>query len=52
MELPDELKDHQSKERWRQGKVGFGKVESPDELQEEIIKGGKGMSPRWSHQGI
>jgi hypothetical protein len=32
------------------GKVGSWKVESPDELQEELIKGGKGTSFRWSHQ--
>jgi hypothetical protein len=33
------------RERWV-----LGKVESPDELQEELIKGGKGKSFRWSRQ--
>jgi hypothetical protein len=28
----------------RKGKVGSWKVESPDELQEELIKGGRGTS--------
>jgi hypothetical protein len=32
-----------------QGKVGFWKMESSDELQEEIIKGGRGTSFKWSH---
>jgi hypothetical protein len=50
MESPDEIKAHQRMERGKQGKVGSGKVESPDELQEELIKGGKGTSFRWSHQ--
>jgi hypothetical protein len=35
MELTDELKAHQRRER---DKVGSWKVESPDELQEELIK--------------
>jgi hypothetical protein len=48
MESPDELKTHQRVER---DKVGSGKVESPDELREELIKKGKnGMSLGWSHQ--
>jgi hypothetical protein len=42
MESSDELKAHQIMEKDK-GKVGFGKVESPDEL----IKG-KGTSLRWS----
>jgi hypothetical protein len=41
MESPDELKAHQRMER---DKVGSWKVESLDELQEELIKGGKGTS--------
>jgi hypothetical protein len=49
MESPDEIKDHQNMERGKQGKVGFGKVDSPDELQEYLIKGGNGTSFRWSH---
>jgi hypothetical protein len=33
------------------GKVGSWKVESPDELQEELIKkGGKGTSLGWSRR--
>jgi hypothetical protein len=36
-----------NKERWV-----LGKVESPDELQEELIKGGRGTSFKWSHQEI
>jgi hypothetical protein len=40
MESPDELKAHQRVER---EKVGSWKVESLDELQEDLIKkGGKG----------
>jgi hypothetical protein len=50
MESPDEIKAHQRMERGKQGKVGSGKVESPDELQEELIKGGKGTSFGWSRQ--
>jgi hypothetical protein len=35
----------------KKGKVVFGKVESLDEIQEEVIKkGGKEMSLGWSHQ--
>jgi hypothetical protein len=34
----------------KKGKVGSWKVESPDELQEELIKGGKGTSLGWSRQ--
>jgi hypothetical protein len=30
--------------------VGSWKVESPDELQEDLIKGGRGTSFKWSHQ--
>jgi hypothetical protein len=46
MESPDELKAHQRMEKDK-GKVGFGKVESPYEIQEELIKkGGKGNVPR------
>jgi hypothetical protein len=33
------------RERWV-----LGIVEFPDELQEEIIKGGRGTSFKWSHQ--
>jgi hypothetical protein len=44
------LKAHQRMERDK-GKVGSWKVESPDELQEELIKkGGKGTSLGWSRQ--
>jgi hypothetical protein len=50
VESPDELKAHQRMEKGKQGKVGSWKVESLDEPQEELIKGGKGMSFRWSHQ--
>jgi len=32
-----------------QGKVGSWKVESPYELKEELIKGGRGISFNWSH---
>ena len=42
MESLDEIKAHQRMERGRQGKVGSRKVESPDESQRELIKGGKG----------
>jgi hypothetical protein len=50
MDMPDELKAHQRMEKYK-GKVGYGKVESPDELQDELIKEkGKGTSLRWSHQ--
>jgi hypothetical protein len=50
MESPDELKAYQRMENDK-GKVGSGKVESPDELQYELIKnGGKGTSLGWSHQ--
>jgi hypothetical protein len=51
MNSPDELKAHQKRERGKKGKVGSWKVESPDELQEELIKkGGKGTSLGWSRQ--
>jgi len=46
MEFPYEIKGHQRMERDNQEKEGYGKVESPDKLQEEIIKGGKGRSFR------
>jgi hypothetical protein len=50
MESPDELKAHQRMEKDK-GKVGSGKVESPDELQNELIKKkGKGTSLGWSRQ--
>jgi hypothetical protein len=53
MESPDELKAHQRMERGKREKWVLGKVESPDELQEELIKkGGKGTSLGWSHQEI
>jgi hypothetical protein len=39
MESLDEIKAHQRMERGKQGKVGSGKVESLDEIQEELIKG-------------
>jgi hypothetical protein len=49
MEFPDETKAHQRMERGEKGKVGSRKVESPDELQNELIKkGGKGTSLGWS----
>ena len=47
MESPDELKAHQRVER---DKVGSWKVKSPDEIQEDLIKGGNGTSFRWSRQ--
>ena len=47
LESLNELKAHQKVER---DKVGYWKVESLDELQEELIKGGKGASFRWIHQ--
>jgi hypothetical protein len=47
MESPDELNVHK---KWREGKGNFPQVESPDELQEELIKGGRGMSFKWSHR--
>jgi hypothetical protein len=50
MEFPDEIKAHQRMERGNQGKVGSWKVESPDELQEDLIKGGRGTSFKWSCQ--
>jgi hypothetical protein len=39
MESPDELNVHK---KWREGKGNFPQVESPDELQEDLIKGGRG----------
>jgi hypothetical protein len=50
MESQDEIKAHQRMERGKQGKVGSWKVESPDDPQEELIKGGRGTSFKWSHQ--
>jgi hypothetical protein len=50
MESPDELKAHQRMEKGKQGKVGSWKVESLDEPQEELIKGGRGTSFKWSRQ--
>jgi hypothetical protein len=47
MESPDELKAHQRMERY---KVGSWKVESLDELQEYLIKGGRGTPFKWSRQ--
>jgi hypothetical protein len=50
MEFPEELKAYQRMEKDK-GKVGSKKVESLDELQEELIKkGGKGMPLGWSLQ--
>ena len=49
MESPDEIKAHQRMER---DKVGYWKLESLDELQEELIKGGKGMPFWWSRRVI
>jgi hypothetical protein len=42
MDSLDELKGYQ---RVEIDKVSYGKVESPDELQEELIKNGKGNVP-------
>jgi hypothetical protein len=43
-------KAHQRMEKDKE-KVGFGKVESLDEIEYELInKGGKGTSLWWSHQ--
>jgi hypothetical protein len=51
MESQDENNAHQRMERGK--KVGYGKVESPYELQNELIKkGGKGISLGWSCQVI
>jgi hypothetical protein len=47
MDSPNELNVHQ---KWREGKGKFPQVEFPDEIQEEVIKGGRGMSFKWSHQ--
>ena len=49
MELPDELK---ARQRMKKDNVGSWKVESPNELQEDLIKGGKGMSLGWHRQEI
>ena len=50
MESLDKLKAHQRMEK-EKGKVGFGKVESPYEFQNELIKkGGKGTPLWWSRQ--
>jgi hypothetical protein len=38
--------------RGNQGKVVSWKVESPDEPQENLIKGGRGISFKWSRQEI
>ena len=38
MDLPDELNVHK---KWREGKGNFPQVESPDEIHEDIIKGGR-----------
>jgi len=47
MESPNETNSHQRMEMGK--KVGSGKVESPDDLQNELIKkGGKGTSLGWS----
>jgi hypothetical protein len=48
MDSPDEIKAHQRMERGRQGKVDFGKVESPNESQRELIKDRKGSILEWS----
>jgi hypothetical protein len=45
MESLDELNVHQE---WREGKWKFPQVESPDEIQEDLIKGGRGTSLKWS----
>jgi hypothetical protein len=50
MESSDEVKAHQRMKKGKREMWVLGKVESPDELQEELIKGGKGTSFRWSHQ--
>jgi hypothetical protein len=47
MELQDDLKAHQRREN---DKAGSWKLESPHELQEDLIKGAKGISIGWSHQ--
>jgi hypothetical protein len=49
MESLNEIKDHQRMER---DKVGSWKVESPDDIQEDLIKGVKGASLGWSRQEI
>jgi hypothetical protein len=49
MEFPDEIKAHKRMER---DKVGSWKVESPYELQEDLIKGGKGTSFGWIRHAI
>jgi hypothetical protein len=50
MESPDEIGAHQRMEKGKQGNMGYWKVESLDEPQEEIIKGGRGIPFKWSHQ--
>ena len=50
MDFPEELKAYQRMQKDK-GKVGSGKVESPDELQDELIKkGGKGTPLGWSRK--
>ena len=50
MESPDELKAHQRMEKDK-GKVSYGKVESLDEIKDELIKkSGKGTFLGWSCQ--
>jgi hypothetical protein len=39
-------------QRGKQGKVGSWKVESSNEPQEELIRGGRGTSFKWSRQEI
>jgi hypothetical protein len=46
MESLDELNVHQ---KWMEGKGNFPQVDLPDELQEELIKDGRGTSVKWSH---
>jgi hypothetical protein len=51
MESPDETNAHQRMEREKKERWVLWKVESPYELQEELIKkGGKGTSLGWSRQ--
>jgi hypothetical protein len=48
MESPYEIKAHQRMERGKQGKVGSGKMDSLDEPQGDLIKGGRGTSFKWN----
>jgi hypothetical protein len=52
MESLDEVKAHQRMKGKKGGKWIRRKVDSPNKIQEDLIKGGRGerTSLRWSHQ--